>query len=49
MLLIRSFSRARAQQLLQAALRMEEALQVRRLMEGALEDMGLGGLIRAGR
>ena len=46
---IRSFSRARARQLLQAALRMEEAVQVRRLMEGALEDMGLGGLIRAGK
>jgi len=46
---IRSFSRARARQLLQAALRMEEAVQIRRLMEGALEDMGLGGLIRAGK
>ncbi len=45
---IRSFSRAQARQLLQAALRMEDVLQIRRLMEGALEDVGLGGLVRAG-
>ncbi|MCB1858677.1 MAG: phosphoenolpyruvate--protein phosphotransferase [Gammaproteobacteria bacterium] len=45
---IRSFSRSHARQLLQAALRMEDVQQVRRLMEGALEDVGLGGLVRAG-
>ena len=46
---IRCFSRSRARQLLQAALRMEDARQVRRFMQGALEDMGLGGLVRPGR
>ncbi len=46
---VRSFSVLRARQLLQAALRMEDAQQVRRFMEGALDDMGLGGLFRPGR
>jgi len=46
---VRSFSVSRARQLLQAALRMEDAQQVRRFMEGALDDMGLGGLFRPGR
>jgi len=46
---IRSFSVSRARQLLHAALRMEDASQVRRFMEGALDDMGLGGLFRPGR
>ncbi len=46
---IRSFSRSRARQLLQAVLRMEDAGQVRRFLQGALEDMGLGGLVRPGR
>ncbi|MCW8946144.1 MAG: phosphoenolpyruvate--protein phosphotransferase [Sedimenticola thiotaurini] len=46
---IRSFSRARAKSLLQAALRMTDARQVRDLMEKALDDMGLGGLIRPGK
>ena len=46
---VRSFSASRARQLLQAALRMEDAQQVRRFMEGALDDMGLGGLYRPGR
>jgi len=46
---VRSFSVSRARQLLHAALRMEDALQVRRFMEGALDDMGLGGLFRPGR
>ena len=46
---IRSFSRARARQLLQAALRMEDASQVRLLMEGALNDMGLAGLVHPGK
>lgn len=46
---VRSFSVSRARQLAQAALRMEDARQVRRFMEGALDDMGLGGLFRPGR
>jgi phosphotransferase system enzyme I (PtsP) len=46
---VRSFSVARARQLVHAALRMEDAQQVRRLVEGALDDMGLGGLFRPGR
>jgi len=46
---VRSFSVSRARQLLQASLRMEDAGQVRRFMEGALDDMGLGGLFRPGR
>jgi len=46
---IRSFSRARARQLLQSALRMEDAFQVKLLMENALNEMGLGGLIHPGK
>jgi phosphotransferase system enzyme I (PtsP) len=46
---VRSFSVSRARQLLHAALRMEDAHQVRRFMEAALDDMGLGGLFRPGR
>lgn len=46
---VRSISRARARQLLQAALRMEEAYQVKRFMTAALEDLGLGGLVRPGK
>ena len=46
---IRSFSRARARQLLQAALRMEDVSQVRLLMQGALNDMGLAGLVHPGK
>ena len=46
---VRSISVSRARQLLNAALRMEDAQQVRRFMEGALDDMGLGGLFRPGR
>ena len=46
---VRSISRARAKQLLQAALRMEEAYQVKRFMGAALEDIGLGGLVRPGK
>ena len=45
----RSVSVSRARQLLKAALRMEDAQQIRRFMEGALDDMGLGGLVRPGR
>jgi phosphotransferase system enzyme I (PtsP) len=46
---VRSFSVSRARQLVHAALRMEDPQQVRRFMESALEDMGLGGLFRPGR
>lgn len=46
---VRSFSVSRARQLLQAALRMEDAQQVRRFMETTLDGMGLGGLFRPGR
>jgi len=46
---VRSCSVARARQLLHAALRMEDASQVRRFMESTLDDMGLGGLFRPGR
>ncbi len=46
---VRSISRSRAKQLLQAALIMEEAEPVRKLMGTALDDMGMGGLVRPGR
>lgn len=46
---VRSFSVSRARQLVHAAMRMEDAQQVRRFMEGALDEMGLGGLFRPGR
>ncbi len=46
---IRSFSRSRARSLLKSALKMESAQEVRRLMEGALEEMGIGGLVRPGK
>lgn len=46
---VRNTSRARARQLLQVALRMEEAYQVKRFMGAALEDLGLGGLVRPGK
>jgi phosphotransferase system enzyme I (PtsP) len=46
---VRSISVSRARQLFKAALRMEDAQQVRRFMEGVLDDLGLGGLVRPGR
>jgi phosphotransferase system enzyme I (PtsP) len=46
---VRSFSVSQARQLLNAALRMENAEQVRRFMQGALDEVGLGGLFRPGR
>ncbi len=45
---IRSFSRSRARQLLQAALRLEEGEQVRRLLEQALTEVGLERLFQVG-
>lgn len=46
---LRSFSCSNARQLSRLALRMENAEQVARFMEGALDDMGLGRLVRPGR
>lgn len=46
---IRGFSRARARELLASALKCETAAAVRRLLTEALEDLGLGGLVRPGR
>ncbi len=46
---IRSFSRARARELLTDALQCENAAAVRRLVTDALEQLGLGGLVRPGR
>ncbi|MEW8220097.1 MAG: phosphoenolpyruvate--protein phosphotransferase, partial [Candidatus Thiodiazotropha taylori] len=46
---LRSFSHSRAKQLLQTALRCEQAGEITNLLSNALEEMGLGGLMRAGR
>lgn len=46
---IRSISRARARELLQAALRCETGTAVQALLTNALEELGLGGLVRPGK
>jgi len=46
---IRSISLSRAKEMLQAALRCERASEVKMLLSRTLEEMGLGGLLRAGR
>ena len=46
---IRSFSRERARALLRTALDCEDGATVRRIMCNALEDVGLGGLVRPGK
>jgi phosphotransferase system enzyme I (PtsP) len=46
---LRSFARSNARQLTNLALRMEDASQVINFMKGALDDMGLGRLVRPGR
>jgi phosphotransferase system enzyme I (PtsP) len=46
---VRSVSCARARELLRAALRCEKASEVRALMKNALDGVGLGRLVRAGR
>ncbi len=46
---IRSFTRKKAARLLQEVLEMEDVQQIRQHMAQALEQAGLGGLIRAGR
>ncbi len=47
--IIRSFTLETAQELLKEALSMHDPREVRQLLEDALEAVGLGGLIRAGR
>jgi phosphotransferase system enzyme I (PtsP) len=44
---IRSFTQRRARELLDEALLMEDAVQVRRMLNNALEQAGLGVLVRA--
>jgi phosphotransferase system enzyme I (PtsP) len=46
---IRSFSYAEARSLLKEALQMDNASQVRARLNAALDERGLGGLVRAGR
>jgi len=46
---IRSFSQEQARVLLDEALALETAAEVRRFINGALERAGLGGLVRAGK
>jgi phosphotransferase system enzyme I (PtsP) len=46
---IRSVSCGRARELLQAALRCERTAEVKALLKDALEQMGLGGLVRPGK
>ncbi len=46
---IRSFSRKKARALLEQAWSMERPQDVRYLLNGALDEAGLGGLIRAGK
>lgn len=47
--LIRSFSRTQAEELLSEALTMEDTHSIRKLVNAALDEAGLGGLIRPGR
>lgn len=46
---VRSFSRRRARTLLKKAMTMESAEEIQHMLNKALENAGLGGLIRAGR
>ena len=46
---VRTFSRRSAQSIVDAALAMENAEEVRQLLEQRIEEAGLGGLIRAGK
>lgn len=46
---IRNFTLTRAQELLDEVLEMEDAVEIRRCLDTALEDAGLGGLVRAGK
>jgi len=46
---VRSMSRSRARELLHIAVQCETGRAVRRLLTEALEEIGLGGLVRPGR
>ena len=46
---VRSFSHLRARELLQEVLELEDAMAIRSRLNDALEEAGLGGLIRAGK
>lgn len=46
---LRTITRARARELTEQALQMEKEVAVRTLLDNALEEAGLGGLVRAGR
>nr|MBS0020142.1 phosphoenolpyruvate--protein phosphotransferase [Gammaproteobacteria bacterium] len=46
---IRSFTRQRARELLDQALELEEAAAIRHMLNAALQQAGLGGLVRAGK
>jgi phosphotransferase system enzyme I (PtsP) len=46
---IRAFSRSFAQELLVAALCVEDVTEVHRLLDGALEQVGLGSLLALGQ
>ncbi len=46
---IRNFTRARARELLDEVLEMEDVAGIRRHLNHALEEAGLGGLVRAGK
>jgi len=46
---IRSFSQARARELLNQCMEMEEPAAIRALLNNALMQVGLGGLVRAGK
>ncbi|MEX0873307.1 MAG: hypothetical protein WDZ65_15965, partial [Aquisalimonadaceae bacterium] len=46
---IRSFSRERARELLDQAQALDDPHEIRRMLNHALEEVGLGGLIRAGK
>lgn len=48
-LVVRKFSMKRARQLLEEVLAMDDAFEIRSHMELALEEAGLGGLMRAGK
>lgn len=48
-LVIRKFTMKRAKQLLDEVLAMDDAMEIRSHMELALEEVGLGGLMRAGK
>ena len=47
--MIRNISRENARELLAQALNMEDAASIRQLLNSALDEAGLGGLIRAGK